>query len=65
MTSVHGEVSAPQEGLNAIVPFPSIAQPDIDFGRADTPVSQTVTISPASLEPLETFIFVACAIDDV
>ena len=66
MASAHGEVSAPQEDeVNAIVPFAFTSHPAIDFGGVDVPVSQTVTISPSSLQLLETFISVVGTIGDV
>ena len=57
---MRGEISAPQEEEG-----PHAAQTAIDFGAVDAPVSQTVTISPASLQPLETFISVVDTIGDV
>ena len=66
MVSLHDEVSVPQEeGIDPVVPFPFTAQPNIDFGGVDAPVSQTVIISPASSQSLETFIFVVGTIGDV
>ena len=66
MLSVHSEVSAPQEeGVDATVPFPYIAQSVIDFGGVDASAPQTVTVSPASLQPLVTFISVVDTIGDV
>ena len=66
MSSVRGEASALQEeGVNAIVSFPFTSQPAIDFGGVDAPISQTVTISPTSLQPLETFISVVDTPGDV
>ena len=64
---MHSEVSTPQEeGVDIIFPFPFTAtQPAIDFGGVDAPVSQTVTIGPASVQPLETFISVVGIIGDV
>ena len=66
MASVRSEVSAPQEeGIDPIAPFPFTAQPAIDFGGVDAPVSQTVTITPASFQSLETFVSVVDTIGDV
>ena len=66
MASLRDEVSVPQEeGIDPVVPFPFTAQPDIDLGGVDAPISKTVTISPASFQSLETFISVVGTIGDV